>query len=607
MTPKPPAIPLILVSVAVRVGLCLLLRVSPCPAAQATPESALRDIKCRIPRFGVIDLPAEPGTFTLTPEQGLTVEDIRGVVLDDTPPRLGQRSTNFIAKLQNADTNPAPYAARGIAPFRFEHFDCEYHYDGRGPYNWPMYEYASTHGFSRLGSYLLKPSDWTHLSEGTEWVKVSGYHWGGWFKKQGIEPNRWDRLAEAVGKGAAPIPEGHYKTDGQYAMIMIDEEFGGLLPLSELRQQPWYPSQTTVAEQRAFEDRYTLGYTLAYALPGEAAHRDGWARTGIYAWQTFRKSWYGLDPRISLDLSVPWARRFIDRIYDAYDILYIDGYCAEWSPGNVAYTLGAADEALAYARARGGAGNKPVRLYLSTVILNRPAVGPWLRIQPLPTEDLRAMFALQLFTGVDGLVQWNWAGRLNQHQPPSLKPPKSTRAAWENHVVQVGTPFRAQGADGTHAREFTRYDFLRIVHAPTNHEDAAFAPVDPTVPMTNQIDDAPLYRMPGDKLSARLRPTSEAVAAMVEGLALVKPFEAILAEGQPVIDVPARKQYEENLPIVRRVVCGHLHLIATYDPLTIHGHPPRSVTLHNIGHKHTTLNLPADQQIRIFVIRAANP
>jgi hypothetical protein len=70
------------------------------------------------------------------------------------------------------------------------------------------------------------------------------------------------------------------------------------------------------------------------------------------------------------------------------------------------------------------------------------------------------------------------------------------------------------------------------------------------------------------------------------------------------IDVPARRQFKQNLPIVRRVKLGPIHVLITYDPKVVYGGEPREILLTDFdGQQGRTLQLPADDQTRIFVLR----
>ena len=95
---------------------------------------------------------------------------------------------------------------------------------------------SATHGFNRLGAYTLQPADWSHLPPGTEWVLLSGYYWTDWFKQHELTDLRWDKLAEAKAAGENLIPAGAFKPKPDYAAIMIDQEYGGLLPREELHR-----------------------------------------------------------------------------------------------------------------------------------------------------------------------------------------------------------------------------------------------------------------------------------------------------------------------------------------------------------------------------------
>lgn len=577
-----------------------------CRAAPvADPAEAWREVGLltnAVPGFRVLDLPAGSGTVTLRAEQSLTADRLRGLQLDPAPPRLGTPGATFRELTAHLESRTnLPYVARGIRPFRFRYFDAEFHYDGQRQTTWPICEYAATHGFNRLSLYRVNPADWGHLPPGTDWAKVSSYPWSGWFKARNLEPNRWDKLAEAVEAGQTLIPEGRMKPIPGFSRYMVDLEFGGLLPLEDLRQQPWYPARSNEAARTAFERRYYAGYALAFSEPGRAAHRDGWKVVSIYAWQSFRRTWYGLDPRIRLDLSVPWVRQFIDGIYDAYDIIHLDGYCYEWSPRNAAFTLLTSDEGLAYAGSRPM--SKPVRLYFSTVVLNRPACGPWLRVQPLPDEEVRAIVALQGFTGADGIVQWCFAGGSDPTRPPDLA--EFARRPLATNVVQVGRAFRAPDESGG-TREFRRYDFLRILSVDTNAATARFIGIRPDTPLEEQPPGREqVCSLSCADLTAALRAVSEPVAAYVEGLALIRALEYTLRHGEPRRDTDMRRAWEETLPIVRRVRLGTLHVLATYDPAVVHGRPARPLTIPDFdGRRGLTLTVPADDQIRLFLLQS---
>ncbi len=92
---------------------------------------------------------------------------------------------------------------------------------------------------------------------------------------------------------------------------------------------------------------------------------------------------------------------------------------------------------------------------------------------------------------------------------------------------------------------------------------------------------------------------------MIEGMALVRPFEYILRHGEIKIDVSARQQFKQTLPIVRRVKYDRTHLIISYDPQVIYGGTPREILLADFDQRPgLTLRVPADDQVRIFAVRS---
>jgi hypothetical protein len=116
-------------------------------------------------------------------------------------------------------------------------------------------------------------------------------------------------------------------------------------------------------------------------------------------------------------------------------------------------------------------------------------------------------------------------------------------------------------------------------------------------------EDKPVYAMAEADLVPYLRPQAEPVAAMIEGMALAKPFEYLLRHGKVKIDVSAQQQFAETLPIVRRVKLGKYHVIATYDSGWAEAEPARQIDLANLdGNAGLTLVLPADEETRIFVV-----
>ncbi|HHX42107.1 MAG TPA: hypothetical protein GX715_19290 [Armatimonadetes bacterium] len=562
-----------------------------CGAAGGEAEREIEALAAKVKRFQVVDLPLAPGERVLTVEQSLTVEELRGVPLDDRPPVLGKPAKPYPAKMtDDFPEGEAPYVARGISPFRFRYFNNEFNYGGW--HNWAMTDYASAHGFNILSCYSRSPADVTHVPEGTQWLTWSGgVRWRKWMAENGLEEGRYD-LLPAVDLRAKLAGMIEHRPEFQF--VMLDMEHG-LLPPAKLREQAWYPREAGPAEKEAFERRYYEGYTLTYIVPVEVARRAGSRNLSVYGWQPFARTWFGLE-KAEVDPATDWAwNTFGKWIYAAVDILNPSVYCFYWSPQNVAYTLANID--LNRKLVESMPVRKPIRPYYWTLLHGGGGGKRWWANQPMPDEDARAMTALGFFTGFDGFDTWNWSGTGNHHRPPPLE---------RDADVMVKEAFECRpegvGADAPGTR-FARYDILRVLSVDA-HGQVRFQRVDKAARDAGLGEGKPVYVMAKEALAWRLRPASEVVAAVIEGMALVKPLEYHLRHGEVKVDVPAQEQFAKKLPIVRRVKLGRTHVIATYDPICLHGGEPREITLPDFdGHKGLILRLPADEQTRVFVLR----
>jgi hypothetical protein len=183
---------------------------------------------------------------------------------------------------------------------------------------------------------------------------------------------------------------------------------------------------------------------------------------------------------------------------------------------------------------------------------------------------------------------------------------------WVYNDVMVKDSFQCLPEDAdqnTKPFSFKRYDVLHVLDVDEKAGTVQFQIIE----KGNQngeyglISGKPKYVMKIDDLNAHLRTSSEPVSAMIEGMALVKPFEYILRHGVVKIDVSAQKQFEMASPIVRRVKLGNINVICTYNPACIYGGKPGQIILKDFdGNKELTLKLPADSETRLFVIVEQN-
>jgi len=563
------------------------------PAQDGPVQAELRALAHRVPRFGVSDLPAT-GKVEVGPDRSLTIDDLRGVPLDDNPPALGPPTRAYPAEMtDDCPPDERPYIARDIAPFRFRYFDCEFNYGGW--HNWAMIDYASAHGFNIVFPYNRKPSDWTNVPPGTAWLKWGGFvDWGAWLKEHQIPDLRYDRLVD-LDLVKALLNAGTFRHDPEFQVLMVDMEHPWLNP-DDLRKQPWYPANAPEAERLAFETKWYEGYALTYVAPIEAARREGWKSVGVYGTQPFLRQWWGLE-KVVVEPDTYWAwPAFGRQIQQASDVIYPDVYCFYWSPQNVAYTLTNLD--FCRKLAASAPERKPMRPYYWTLLHGGDANYHWWSNQPLTNEETRAMFAMCFFTGCEGLVLWNWSD-VGSHQVP--------REVKEGADVMVGSRLEAKqegAAEGAAPVAFERYDALHV-RGVDGQGLARFQRIEKeNWGDFGLTDDKPIYVIARDELIRHLRPSAEPVAAVVEGLALAKPFEYLLRHGEVKIDIPAQEQFAKTLPIVRRVKLGRVHLLATYDPQCVFGGPPRRIVLDDFdGHEGLTVTLPADSETRLFVLQ----
>lgn len=561
---------------------CLALALCGCvPAAdRAQVEAELARAAELIEGFAITDLPAA-GEVTLSPASSVTIEDLRGVALDDDPPVSGEPTAEWDPRMaDDCEADARPYAPEGIEPFRLREFNCEFSYGGW--HTWTMNQFAAEHGFSIVSTYNSKPADWAHLPEGTRFMRWGGFiNWHKWLPDHGIAEGRYDLLA-----GRDLVPELAAEEKMQllegYDSIMIDLEHGRLSP-EKLREQEWYPAGGSEADRAAFEKRYYDGWFQTYVAPHEALRRNGWRDISVYGWAPFARKWHGLADAPA-DPATDWAwNAFGKPIHASVDILNPSVYCFYWSPQNVAYTLANIDLNLQMA----AADPKPTRPYYWTLLHGGGGGGRWWQNQPLPDEDARAMTTLCFFTGCDGLVSWNWSGT-GSHQIVKLEADAYVMLRDECAVGEL---------------VLRRYDVIKIAEV-AEDGTVSFQCVDPDAGVTGIADGAPMHTIARDELLPHLRAKAEPVAAQIEGLALVKLFEGSLRQGEPAVDVSAQEQFRDTLPVVRRVAVEGHHIVATYDPLVIHGGEPREIVLEDFaGHAGLTLTLPADDQVRIFVLR----
>lgn len=578
--------------------------------------AALARLSRAVPRFTVLDLPTS-GTVDVPIGATLTIEDLRGVTLDDDPPILGQSPVYTPGVGDGLGPAERVFPARGIAPFRFRYFTNEFNITGRGTAE--LQDYASAHGFSLMA--FRSPEEAPHLPQGARALK-----WLSRAAPKDIDQHgRYDLLAEradhedlAAVYASDPFSASSY-TPRQpgYELLMIDIEHPVLKP-EALRTQAWYPQGGDPAARAAFEARYYRGYAQMYMSAITAARRAGYPQVSIYGWYTVPRTWWGLE-RLHPDPTTDWAWNAYGKdIYPLVDVIHPSVYCFYVAAQNVAYTLANLDLTRGFLDALPQ--RKPMRPYYWLKYHGGGATGiVWWANQPIVDEEVRAMHAMAFFTGIDGIDQWDWFSdpRFAGVPDPAL----------DNHLM-VGSPFTCAPEGGGTAQAFARYDVLHVLDGDQATGETRFQLiVKDRGPGYGVGEGMPVYRMPRDRLRPHLRPWLENAAAMFEGLALVHPFEYLLSRGTVQVDVSAQEQFAKTLPIVRRVKLGRYHVLITYDPNVLYARlkageqtgldagtdhrlkvntamAGKGIVLQDFaGHRGLTLRLPADDQVRIVVLR----
>jgi hypothetical protein len=238
-----------------------------------------------------------------------------------------------------------------------------------------------------------------------------------------------------------------------------------------------------------------------------------------------------------------------------------------------------------------------VRAYVSNQLIGGGGGWRWWTGQPLLSEEMRAIALLGAFTQYDGLVVFNFGPTSNDNLPPAI-----TTGA---DVMIKDNAFTA-GKEGGGAHTFARYDALHITGV-DGSGNVQFQLIDKTGWGDNfAVGPAfPFYDSTVTAMTSHLRTAYEPVAALFEGLALAKGVESILRTGTPVADFNSQQVFVQGTPILRHVVSGNLHLIATYDPQVAYGQPARTITVKDFnGVSGLTITFPADDQVRLFMVES---
>ena len=408
------------------------------PTAAHVPhvEQELAFLADHVANFHVVELP-ETGDVSLLSLDSLVIDDLRGIELDSDPPILGEPLVPYADSMSDGlEPGTGPYVAKGILPFGFDHFDNQFSIGGW--HNFDMMGYATAHGFNKLLTYNSVPADWTHLPPESQLLLLKGLGWPGLMLEQGLRRDDYDKLPpkDELVQLVNDVWPARYPDPTGYDLYIWDLE---------------HPLPRTLTDQAA------EGFKNTYLASLEAARSRGWPTVGLYgggsAAQFFPRTWWGLEnanPNHP-DVTDRWDK-YNREIVEAVDVVLPEVYSFYWESKNVAYTLANLD--LNMQKFNSLPQPKPVVPFFWTRLHGGGGGWRWWRKLPMPQEDLRAMTSLSFFTGIDGLVTWDWSGTANHHTTLGDISPTST--------VQVNEPFLAVTEDGRPDRAASRYDALYI-------------------------------------------------------------------------------------------------------------------------------------------------
>jgi len=545
----------------------------------------------------LVEIPAAPGSYRLSASNSMTAAGLAGSSLQSDPPQLG------IAPIYPADqqdgVSPALYVSNGLRNFRFNDFNNLFDYGGF--YSWQMDDYAAVHGFSAIAEYNRNAAAAPWIPAGTGWdADFDKPEWTTFMGTLGLTAGRYDEVID-LGEPAILQALGNanyfsFVDPTATTEVMVDMEHQPLDP-NTLRQQRWYPSGATDADRAAFEKKYYDGFAMTLYATVDYYRQRGFTNISIYGWSPANTGFNGLATYVA-DPSTDWYWQNVGiQVIGHVDRVTLRNYCDYSSILNTAYTLAQSDIAVSYVRTLPAAQQKPVRAYVSNQLIGGGDGWRWWAGQPLLAEEMRAIALLGAFTQYDGLVVFNFGPPANNNLP---------RPITTGVDVMIKDNVFTAGQEGGGPHTFARYDALHITNVDSSG-NVQLQLIDKTGWGDNFAvgPTFPFYHSTITAMTSHLRTAYEPVAAVFEGLALAKGVESILRNGTAVVDFNSQQTFAQGSPILRHVVSGNLHLIATYDPQVAYGQPARTITVNNFnGVSGLTITFPADDQVRLFMVQS---
>jgi hypothetical protein len=589
-------------------------------------EEAVENLPSLIPGFAIVELD-NGDSLTLGLADSYTIDQLRGLQLDDTPPELGMpdppydSNTDDFEPLDQPYSPEAPYVADGMLPFRFDHFRVEASLI-HGAFQ-RMRDYLSAHGFSSIWAMPREVPG--HLPEGTRSYSNRGSYWDaygngpGHFEFLGLPAGRYDLLPGIDPEQILPRIRSIYDVNESFHLTIDQEEPSLKYTVEELMAEPFFPQDGTPLEQEEFVDNFFHGLVLAHTWNVQGAREARAAllepgeeegSIGIYGWGAFPypRSWFELhtvDPDPATDFG--W-NTFRSQVYEVLDDAIISIYPYYGHGDNpqrtVAYSLANVDFNTRFvkdAQENLGLGEKPIVPFLAPVYHGGGADPRWWRFEPLTRMEATAVISSLFFSDIGGVHVWGWGDYSARHHldlVPGSDPEHGTYA-----YIKEATPLPPPVSGTSTATALEPYDVIFVIAEDPVGGTFDFNIVDKNLTGDGLPADAAVFRMDRATMEARVRVNSEVYADYVDGLALVRPVEECLKHGVKIIDFPANLAWNTKEPIIRRVRCGQHHLIYSFDPQIAHGatdEPYREMT---ISMDDSQVTVPADEEPRIYVVK----
>jgi hypothetical protein len=585
----------LLKSSATTLGVLCWMWCIPAAHGQSAAPQALAEVTNVSTGFGVPinQFAAVAGSHTLAASQSLTAAVLAGATIQTNPPQLGIVPT-YPADQQDGVSNP-PYMSNNLHNFQLSYFNNLFNF--RGYHTWSSGDYATVHGFGSLVEYYRNAGTVTWEPAGTRWMTAIEPEWDTLMTALGLPAGRWDQVVDTGETKViqAVINAGYFNglDPAIRDQLMIDMEHWALDPTT-LRQQSWYPSTASPADKAAFEKKYYDGYALTQYGPLDAARQLGFKNISLYGWRpAARNNDLAASPK---DPAADWYWQNVGiQVMSHVDSINSSVYVGDWSARNVAYTLALNDLNLTYVKSLPTAQRKPLRPYFSNQIFSGTSAWRWFAGQGVPTEEMRAESLLNAFTQYDGMVLWNWSGTANDNLPPIL-------ATGIDVMVKDGSFVAAREGGGTQG--FARYDALHVTNVDSSG-NVQFQLIDKSsFPNYGTGAAFPFYDSTVTAMTPHLRAQSEPLAGLFEGLAMAKLIEWNLRNDIPLVDFASQQTFDQQLPILRHLTNGDLHIVATYDPQVVYGQPARNVTVNNFNAvAGLSLTFAADSQVRLYFVK----